>query len=334
MVNLKGVYRVTAKGRSYYYAWRGGPRLDGEPGSAEFLASLEDARSPLAGLDRRKLSAWITLYKASPEWNDLAKSTKRRWAKWLDQIRADLGGHRVAALGRPSGRAVIKHWRDKWRTTPRTADYGKQVLSRVLSFAVEEGAIAMNPCSGVSNLYSVDRGDIIWEPGDIEKICAHTIVEIARAVRLAAWTGLRQGDLLALSWPHVGTHSIEMKTGKSRRRRAAIVPITGELRALLDGLPKHSTTVLVNSRRRPWKSGFASSWNKAMLASGLKAKGLHFHDLRGTFATNLYRAGFTVREIAETLGWTEERVERLIDRYVKRDEIMRDRIRRLESVPK
>ena len=58
---------------------------------------------------------------------------------------------------------------------------------------------------------------------------------------------------------------------------------------------------------------------------------LHFHDLRSTAATNFYRANFTIREIAEILGRKEERIERLIDRYVKRDEILRDRIRRFSG---
>jgi len=38
-----------------------------------------------------------------------------------------------------------------------------------------------------------------------------------------------------------------------------------------------------------------------------------------------------LREIAEILGWSEDRVEKIINRYVKRDEILRDRIRRIEQ---
>jgi hypothetical protein len=38
-IELKGIAKVTAKGRTYWYAWRGGPRLHGEPGSPEFMAS-------------------------------------------------------------------------------------------------------------------------------------------------------------------------------------------------------------------------------------------------------------------------------------------------------
>ena len=43
---LKGIFKVTAKGRDYWYAWRGpplGPRLKGAPGSPEFLASYVEA---------------------------------------------------------------------------------------------------------------------------------------------------------------------------------------------------------------------------------------------------------------------------------------------------
>src|SRR5205809_4977647 len=43
MVDLKGIHTVTSKGRTYYYAWRGGPRLRGEPGSPEFHASYNEA---------------------------------------------------------------------------------------------------------------------------------------------------------------------------------------------------------------------------------------------------------------------------------------------------
>jgi hypothetical protein len=52
-VELRGIARVKSKGRTYYYAWRGGPRLRGEPGSPEFHASyneaIESRRTPEPG---------------------------------------------------------------------------------------------------------------------------------------------------------------------------------------------------------------------------------------------------------------------------------------------
>lgn len=68
-----------------------------------------------------------------------------------------------------------------------------------------------------------------------------------------------------------------------------------------------------------------------MKATSLNQKGLHFHDLRGTAATNYFRAGLANREIAEILSWSERRVERLLDRYVKRDEVLKDRIQKIEN---
>jgi len=52
-IDLKGIAKVTAKGRTYWYAWRGGPRLPGEPGSLEFMAAynraIEKRRIPEPG---------------------------------------------------------------------------------------------------------------------------------------------------------------------------------------------------------------------------------------------------------------------------------------------
>jgi hypothetical protein len=41
--DIKGIAKTTAKGRVYWYAWRGGPRLRGEEGSAAFWASYNAA---------------------------------------------------------------------------------------------------------------------------------------------------------------------------------------------------------------------------------------------------------------------------------------------------
>jgi integrase len=332
MVRLKGLHAVKSKGRTYYYAWRGGPRIEAEFGTPGFFQEFSDAKNPIVQLDRRKFGAWVVLYNASDDYAKLADTTKRVWSPWFDRIRDEFGDLRTRQFDRPAIRVDIRNWRNKWRDTPRAADVGKQVLSRILSFAVAEGGLSLNPCAEVPNLYRNDRSEIIWLKDDIGTFCKTASPELGWACKLAALTGLRQSDLLRVSWNQVGQYAIEIKTGKSRGRRTATAPITAEIRALLDAIPKRSTRVLTNTRGQPWKAGFSTSWNDAMHASGLAAdaRDLHFHDLRGTAATNYYLADFTVREIAETLAWSEDRVERLIDRYVKRDEILKDRIRRLE----
>jgi hypothetical protein len=70
-VNLKGIAKVTAKGRTYWYAWRGGPRLRGEPGSPEFVASYNEALEELRAPDQSRFRALVTLYRASADYKSL-----------------------------------------------------------------------------------------------------------------------------------------------------------------------------------------------------------------------------------------------------------------------
>ncbi len=329
MVELKGLHRVKSKGQIYYYAWRGGPRLKSEFGTPAFFAEWESIKDTGYVADKRKFATWVELYRRSPEFKELAESTRDNWDPWLDRISAEFGDLSVAQFDRPQIRPVIRHWRDKWRDKPRTADYGKQVLSRVISYAIAEGVLKFNPCPNIPNLYHGDRSEIIWTHDDLEHLCKFASKEVEWVARLAALTGMRQGDLLKLSWSHIGKHHIEIRTGKSGGRRRALVPLTKEVKDLIASIPKRSTRVLTNSDGQPWK-GFGSSWRETIIRAGMQDRDLHFHDFRGTGATNLFRAGFTMREIAQSMAWSEDKVERLIDRYVKMDEIMADRVRRLE----
>jgi integrase len=320
-VELKGIAKVSAKGRTYYYAWRGGPRLRGVPGSPEFMASfneaIEDRRTP----DASRFRSLVTLYKASGDYKKLADSTKRNWSSWLDRIGQHFGDLRIAQFDRPEKiRPVIRRWRSQWADKPRTADYGLQVLSRVLSYAVDPlGKIAGNPCEGIKQLYSVDRSEIIWTKSDIAQLKKTCSIDISSAVDLASHTGLRMGDLLRLSWSHVGENEITITTGKSKHRRTAIIPLYDDLRQILAAIPKRSTTILTNVRRRPWTTnGFGTAFNRAKIAANLDDRDLHFHDLRGTAVTKFYVAGVPERSIAEIMAWEEDHVSRIIRRYVDR----------------
>jgi hypothetical protein len=79
-VELRGIAKTKAKGRTYYYAWRGGPRLAGEPGSPEFHHSyneaIESRRTPEPG----RLRSLVVLYRASPDYKKLAESTRKEWS--------------------------------------------------------------------------------------------------------------------------------------------------------------------------------------------------------------------------------------------------------------
>jgi hypothetical protein len=85
-VNLRGVAKARSKGRTYYYAWRGGPRLTGEPGSAEFVASYVEAHENLRKPEPGRFKALVVAYRTSSEFKNLVDSTRVEYARWLDRI--------------------------------------------------------------------------------------------------------------------------------------------------------------------------------------------------------------------------------------------------------
>ncbi|MFZ5719244.1 MAG: tyrosine-type recombinase/integrase [Pseudomonadota bacterium] len=367
IVRLKGLNRVRTKDREgrpvvYWYAWKGGPRLPGQPGSPEFLEAYQAAHAGrkaahFAAGPQDTLAGLVARYRAAPEFTRLSDATRAEWARWLDRIaqaagERDIGDLPLALLDDRRVRADLLDWRDQWADRPRSADYAIQVLSRVLAFGVDRGLLAVNAAAGVAQLYEGGRADRIWTAGEIARFCAAApSPEVAFIVRLACLTGLRRADLTRLAWSHVGELAIVLPTGKSRGRRTATVPLLPETHELLAEIrdqqaarlaeltaqakkkrrppPPAPTTVLTNTRGRPWTpDGLEAqvidtkSATKKNGRPGAAIEDRSLHDARGTFVTRLRHAGLTAPEIADTVGWTEERVERLLKTYVDQDAIV------------
>ena len=161
-VRLKGVKKVTRKLAdgwivTYWYAWIGGPRLDGTPGSPEFIAVADRRAVP-----QNTLKFIITKFRTSTDYTQLSASSKRAYATYLKPIELEFGDMPLAALSDPRVRGDFLEWRDEMSNTPRKADYAWTVLARLLSFGKNRGIIAVNPCERGGRLYRADRADMIW----------------------------------------------------------------------------------------------------------------------------------------------------------------------------
>ena len=186
-----------------------------------------------------------------------------------------IGGLTFKALDDRRVKADLLDWRDQWADRPRSADYGIQVLSRLLSWGVGRGLLAINAAAGIEQLYQSDRADQIWTADEVTRFAdAAKSPEVGYIVRLACLTGLRREDLAQLCWSHVGDLAIVKPTGKSRGRRTAVVPLLDETQQLLKEIrtqqdrrhaelvasaerkkrpaPPKPLTVLSNTRGKPW----------------------------------------------------------------------------------
>lgn len=199
-VRLKGIHKVRAKGVDYYYAWRGGPRLVGAPGSPEFIASYTAAHASHREPPKDKFHSIIIAYKSSPEFAGLRPSTQRDYRRHIAAIEVAFGDLPLAALEDARVNCDLLQWRDSFAASPRTADYVWAVLQAVLRWGRDHGLTTYRPPDRVSQLYHVDRSDMIWSEADIAKFLAVASEPLQRALILAIESGQRQGDLLTLPW--------------------------------------------------------------------------------------------------------------------------------------
>ncbi|MCJ2030932.1 tyrosine-type recombinase/integrase [Methylobacterium sp. J-043] len=304
--------------RTYWYAWKGGPRIDGEPGTPEFMASYNLAVSERARPAAGVLLSVMQGYQASAAFSSLAASTRRDYVRYIKAIEAEFGDFPLGALSDRRTRGEFMAWRDRLAVrSRRQADYAWTVLARILSWALDRGLILANPCERGGRLYRARRTDKVWTDVDEAAFLAHAPAHLHLPLILALWTGQRQGDLLRLPWSAYDGQTIRLTQAKTEAR--VVIPVSGPLRAALAATTRRSPIILLNSEGRPWTSdGFRTSWGKACAAAGIT--GLTFHDLRGTAVSRLALAGCSAPEIATLTGHSLRDVGAILDsHYLNRD---------------
>lgn len=351
MAPLKGVHRVRitiASGRAeYWYAWRGGPKILSESATSDRVldlkvnaAAIEAGRlyfelhaakkAPQTGVIAALVRDWL----ASPEFANASPRTQKDRKVHLKVIEADLGDLPIVALEARGARKVLIDWRNRYKRTPCSADLYCATLSQLLSWARGQGETAADPMRDWPKIYKVDRSGILWTAGEIEAVCIKAEPELQRAILLAAYSGLRQGDLLKLTWSAIDepNNRIIRRTGK--KGRVVYIPITPTLQAVLDACPKGDSTQILTKDGAPWK---ASTLHKAWGLARQKAvktcpsiAGKRWHDLRGTFATLLIRGGATDEDVDRTMGWSRGNSEQTRASYVSGDVVAEATITRLQ----
>jgi integrase len=332
-VRLEGVHVVKARLKSgpvaYHYAWRGGPRLSGLPGSAEYIASFNAAHAARKAPSKGVLREIITRYRASPAFAKLGSHTQRAYRKHLDAIEAKWGAMPLAAVNDEKVRTAFVAWRDTMADRPRTADMAVGVLKALLAWG-EERVLCQNHAAPIKRLHSVNKSDAIWTADELTAVLKHSSTELRWAIELALHTGLRQSDLIRLAWNHEQDGAFGYLT--SKRKRFVTVPITPACRALLGRIERRGPIILTTHRgKRPWTAdGLRSSFAEACKPENANVQRT-FHDLRRTAATNLLAAGIDGAQVAMLMGWSEDDVEAMKRKYVSRKAVVQAILAKLEK---
>jgi len=175
------------------------------------------------------------------------------------------------------------------------------VIRSVLRFAVEAGLLAEFP--KLPKLPRVPRKMLaVLTRADVERILDAAAPSARLAFALAAFAGLRAGEVRGLEWHDVDLRSRtlivrraishgEVAAPKSGHER--VVPLASRLVALLrDAHPNraNSERVALTRSGKPWGAwGLLQAFERAAGKVGIA--GFRFHDLRHFFVTQLFRDG-------------------------------------------
>lgn len=200
------------------------------------------------------------------------------------------------------------------------------VYRSILRAAVEAGLLATRPA--MPRLPKVGRK--VTKPlrrEDLEAILAVSPPNARVAFALAAFAGLRAGEVRGLRWPDVdfrnGTITVrrsvtrgEESTPKSGHQE--VLPLVPSLRAVLEVAFAEKKgpwdNVALTKQGKPWgESGLNQTYQRARDRAG--REGWSYHDLRHFFISELYRRGapaHTVRCLARhaDLSTTQRRSRR------------------------
>jgi integrase len=257
-------------------------------------------------------------------------------------------GHVMSALGDRSAAKISTQDVEKVLATisktgvaPRTVNKQRAVISAVFNYGAKAFNLPANPAAGTDKRREPHRGALVYYSSEeVEALArglshglhreakqegeraSRTAVERAEdaqdaeLIRVAAYAGLRLGELLALRWRNVDftghaltieramSAGVESSTKSGHIRR---VPLPDQAAGALDRLSKRDDftapgeLVFCNELGRTLDgSALRRRFKKARDAAKLRP--LRFHDLRHTYGSLLAAAGVDLVTIQSAMG--------------------------------
>jgi integrase len=276
--------------------------------SPEFLAAYGRLEKKGKGepirSDRNTFGFIVRAYRTSPFFAGLKPRTQKdytRFLNWLAPLdEMPLNNFDRSFVSKLRDKAYRQH---KWHFANDIVG----MCSIVFEHALEKGFVNSNPAKGVRKIERPAELGIpnrAWTMEERDAVMKAAPPPLALPIAFGRWTGLREGDVLAL--PRTAYKDGHLTWPTKKKGVPLISPVARPLAEMLEKVPQNSCIRLcANSYGRAWtESGFRSSFFKFLKKlekNGLVGEGLTFHGLRTTFAEELRELGFDDRTIADAM---------------------------------
>jgi integrase len=287
----------------FYFRRRGFKQtpLPGLPHSTEFLDAYQAAlgATPHSDIGASRtapgtINALVVSYYKSDAWtHSLAEETRKTRRRIIEKFRAKHGDKRVALLRedhilkmlaeieKPSAR---RHWLKAIRGLMQAA---------IPSMRKDD------PTAGVAGIkLPKSRGHHTWTDAEIEQYRAHCQQRLV--FEFALETVSRRGEVVRLGPQHVKNGRIRIE--RTHGSADVDIPISPELQAACDAMPKAHLTYIVTAHGRPRsKYGLGNDFARWATEAGLPAR-CRMHGLKKGGMRRLAEHGNTTHELMAISG--------------------------------
>ncbi len=320
----KGVHRVPARGREFFYyqAGRGtkhaGPRvrLPNDPHSPEFWQALRQAQGIVGPVPTDTINALIDAYEAA--WPKLPKKlsegTQDQYRRALKRARKMWGALHAKGLRPTHVRAAMEDIAD----SPGAANNFLSAMRALSSWARARDHIDFPLTDGIRP-YEKSGGHRPWTDEQIKVAHEHLIGMVRRGVMLLLYTGQRGSDMVRLGPTMIDDGGFDLGwKGQVKTNVRPWCPIMPELSKEMESWEKRPGPFVLNERGKPYTrkhfSVHFAAAKKQLAEQGITAlNGTTLHGLRGTACVRLKRAGLSVAMIADIVGMSMV----MVDRYTR-----------------
>lgn len=268
-----------------------------------------------------QLDRYILPYLGEMEMKSITTTTVKEWRAWLGEQFANR--KKAGQVGR----------RNATGATTKAQAY--RILHTIMAEAVRDGVIRRNPCvlKGASSSAAAEPTPATLE--ELNTIAENMPKRYAALIHVAAWSGLRFGELAALTRADVvlaedrqtGQRYYRIDVNKQaykvgRKWYSDALPKTGAGRRVVY-LPPHLTDTLTahlgtyvatgndaivfGTRNNTIVENSSIGKMYARARKAAKREDLRFHDLRHTGATLSAQAGATTKELMNRMGHSTPR---------------------------
>lgn len=253
-------------------------------------------------------------YIASPVFRNLAPNSQRLWEREIRQAGS------LEELGSYSLKQIAPHLISNYLQS-LTGRPGKQAAALSALRALEAWALSRNllphPICYRVKTERPQGGHKPWNDQQVAIAIRNSRADIGRAIVLGAYTGQRGSDLVRMGWGDIllvkGRSWIKLRQQKTGRE--FMIPVTEELAGHLQTWERLPGPFLRRLDGRLWeREALTKAWyyerdtNPALREH--RTQNLHLHGLRAYACVRLYLAGANTRQVAQTVGMSEDMVAR------------------------